>query len=238
MKNLFGSRPSAPDRHFTLIELLVVIAIIAILAAILLPALQQARERARAATCVSNLKQLGTAVSNYSSSYSEYIPSSAFWGGDSGAFYFWPTALCDMMGNHGFWSWGWSEETPATVRQLFACATAEAEGEVDSTGMQGSLFRGLGYRYSHFMGSVDYYKSGDRDCQPRKIGNTENPSLRLLIADGSSNDYGTKLYYNVSNNHIPFNRHKSGNNMLFGDMHVGTMSRDETIARRGELILW
>src|SRR6478735_4043026 len=56
-------------RGFTLIELLVVIAIIAILAAILFPVFAQAREAARQSTCISNLKQLGTALSMYSSDY-------------------------------------------------------------------------------------------------------------------------------------------------------------------------
>src|SRR6266498_3504443 len=60
---------------FTLIELLVVIAIIAILAAILFPVFARARESARRAACLSNLKQLGTAFQMYAQDYDETFPS-------------------------------------------------------------------------------------------------------------------------------------------------------------------
>src|ERR687884_230020 len=63
-------------RGFTLIELLVVIAIIAILAAILFPVFAQARDKARSASCLSNLKQMGTAWMMYTQDYDEMFPSS------------------------------------------------------------------------------------------------------------------------------------------------------------------
>jgi len=65
---------------FTLIELLVVVAIIAILAAMLLPALAAAREKARRATCSTNLNQAGKALEMYAGDYAQYYPGWLNWG--------------------------------------------------------------------------------------------------------------------------------------------------------------
>ena len=70
-----GRRGTARRSGFTLIELLVVIAIIAILAAILFPVFALAREKARSSMCLSNQKQLGTAMMMYIQDYDERFPT-------------------------------------------------------------------------------------------------------------------------------------------------------------------
>ena len=86
-----------PHRHarhssaFTLIELLVVIAIIAILAAILFPVFAQARAKARAISCLSNLKQAGLAYAMYTQDYDETTPlqQSKATAANGGGYWFW-----------------------------------------------------------------------------------------------------------------------------------------------------
>lgn len=119
-------------RGFTLIELLVVIAIIAVLAAILFPVFARAREKARQASCLSNVRQILTAILSYTQDNDETLPDASY---GSGA-YQWPQAVAPYVKN-------W---------QIFLCPSDPGRTLVANQGAAGST---LSYALStaYFAGS-------------------------------------------------------------------------------------
>ena len=91
------------SEKFTLIELLVVIAIIAILAAMLMPALEKARDQARRASCLSNIRNMYTGFIMYSHDWDGDLPGKSGWSGTSGAQVQDPAQITDWQDKISAW---------------------------------------------------------------------------------------------------------------------------------------
>ncbi len=159
-----------PLRGFTLIELLTVIAIISLLAAILFPVFAQAREKARQASCLSNMKQVGLAVLQYNQDSDETYPPS-FYKLSSGACsasltpVSWPRLLAAYAKDTG----------------IYRCpSVAETPGNTPGTGDSPATRFPVTYAYNHFLGGNFCIVSGS------SLPATVRAASTVMLVDGGA----------------------------------------------------
>jgi prepilin-type N-terminal cleavage/methylation domain-containing protein/prepilin-type processing-associated H-X9-DG protein len=190
-------------RGFTLIELLVVIAIIAILAAILFPVFARAREKARQTSCLSNMKQLGLALSMYVTDYDQRLPA---WRADHAAAFPYPDPTYNQ--NRGPW---YVTIFPYVKNiQVYDCPS--------------TAFKWNG-RWTH---AFDY--GYNRRISRGHIGEMTHPAETLAFVDAWADpDYGSGggkgwdvVQYYPGSSSIGYidPRHNEGANMAFCDGHA------------------
>lgn len=217
------SRHGGVKHRFTLIELLVVIAIIAILAAILLPALQSARQRGVAANCVSMRKQVGVWVFQYTEVYNGTMMP-VYWGGNS-ASERWYSALAASgnalkKNNEPITKWN-------RLDQYFGCPATSSQNITTPT-------KG---------GSITYnYRLGSPGTTPVvKLSQIRNPSIKFVISDAvdgiyfsDSNHISSQAKYpGNSNTHkrgfYPHHNKNMNGTMLYGDGHADLLQLSDMI---------
>ncbi len=176
-------------RNFTLIELLVVIAIIAILAAMLLPALNKTRDKARSLTCLNQLKQIGTAVQLYTSDYDSVIPGYQMSSAVTEEENRWVAKLNPYVGNMP-WLWACPSSAQAgnasamnylrnyrTPSSTFFSELRKIQGiGINATNWSGSTIPRISFAYSWLKtGQIKNVSqliySGD--CAGENLGNTQ-----------------------------------------------------------------
>jgi prepilin-type N-terminal cleavage/methylation domain-containing protein/prepilin-type processing-associated H-X9-DG protein len=170
---------------FTLIELLVVIAIIAILAAILFPVFAQAREKARATACLSNLKQIGSAISMYLQDYDEQFPKSQYQSNPA-QYGFGP-----LPGSVNFWDhWPLHFGTYVKSVDVFNCPTSQ-DGTERLTISGWDNDGNYGYNVDGLARAVN--------LPSRSLAEIEHPAETFVIFDSgdSSAIPGTNNYTNL-----------------------------------------
>ena len=184
-----------PQKKFTLIELLVVIAIIAILAALLLPALENAREAARRIGCTSNLRQLGMVHHIYASDHGVFPPSYERCRDDYRRM---PDSL--WGGTPGVWHYLKEYDLNSSVRtcpSVLARSTwDEAPGEPPDRMSHAEWWESdeyASYRYNAVVGGTAWVidKSSSRlgpdsegYARPFALGEVKSPARTLLMSDG------------------------------------------------------
>ena len=181
------------QKKFTLIELLVVIAIIAILAAMLMPALQQARERGKDANCRSNLKTYGLAVAAYADNYDGWcLPQQTSLRGSNSSFYREEEWLHKTMA-------GCSNKIWTTGKSFNGCPSrTEAPG--DAADPDGNCVKTWSICYAHCTDVLGTYKTPDAvKTRARKLAKFRKPSYYFAFIDSEQ--------YSVQFDHIGYTRY-------------------------------